>query len=233
MSLKNWTKWKGLLALVATLLVVVAVYAVTSSPAEAEHKPVERVAQNQTRTSRRATAPASTAEGVIVPGTHHLPQVDVAKLDPKTERFESKRNLFAFVVPPPPPPPKAAEPPPPPPDRDQDGVPDVRDNCPDVPNPDQEDIDHNGIGTACEQKVEVRPPPPPPEFRYTYLGSFGRAPRPIAVFSKGDELLNVRLGDVIDKKFILRSIGIESVDIAFVGFPPDKVKRVPLGGKAR
>jgi hypothetical protein len=36
------------------------------------------------------------------------------------------------------------------PDRDEDGVPDGRDNCPDTPNPDQTDGDNDGIGDACD-----------------------------------------------------------------------------------
>ena len=39
---------------------------------------------------------------------------------------------------------------PPPPDGDRDGVPDARDNCPPVPNPDQADRDHDGVGDRCE-----------------------------------------------------------------------------------
>jgi hypothetical protein len=35
-------------------------------------------------------------------------------------------------------------------DEDADGVPDVFDNCPDVANPGQEDVDGNGVGDACE-----------------------------------------------------------------------------------
>lgn len=35
-------------------------------------------------------------------------------------------------------------------DDDGDGVPNARDNCPDVKNPDQMDKDHNGVGDACE-----------------------------------------------------------------------------------
>jgi hypothetical protein len=36
------------------------------------------------------------------------------------------------------------------PDSDGDGVPDNADNCVSVPNPDQADSDHNGVGDACE-----------------------------------------------------------------------------------
>lgn len=35
-------------------------------------------------------------------------------------------------------------------DGDEDGVPDCEDNCPEVFNPDQEDLDGNGIGDVCE-----------------------------------------------------------------------------------
>jgi len=41
--------------------------------------------------------------------------------------------------------------------------------------------------------------------------------------------VNVRAGETIDGQFILRNIGIESVEIGYVGFPADVKTRVPLG----
>ena len=69
----------------------------------------------------------------------------------------------------------------------------------------------------------------PPRFDYKYIGTFGSAANPIATFTRDGEIVNARVGDVIDGKFILRNIGLESVEIAFTGFPPDKRQRVPLG----
>lgn len=37
-----------------------------------------------------------------------------------------------------------------PPDRDKDGVPDSRDNCPNTQNPDQTDSNHDHVGDACQ-----------------------------------------------------------------------------------
>src|SRR2546426_5662364 len=35
-------------------------------------------------------------------------------------------------------------------DSDGDGIPDAADNCPEVPNPDQSDLDGNGVGDVCD-----------------------------------------------------------------------------------
>jgi hypothetical protein len=89
------------------------------------------------------------------------------------------------------------------------------------------------MGSACDDG-EVPPPPPPPvppAFTYKFIGTFGRPQSPIATFARDGEIVNARIGDVIEGKFILRRIGIESAEIGFVGFPPDITQRVPLGSQ--
>ncbi|MBU1975487.1 MAG: thrombospondin type 3 repeat-containing protein [Nanoarchaeota archaeon] len=46
-------------------------------------------------------------------------------------------------------------------DSDCDIYPDIDDNCPNTANPDQEDSDGNGIGDACESRVQTSHPPVP------------------------------------------------------------------------
>jgi hypothetical protein len=101
-----------------------------------------------------------------------------------------------------------------------------------VVNPDQTDVDRDGIGAACETTPELPPPPPPqtpPQFTYKFIGMFGRPQSPIATFARDGEIVNARVGETIEGKFILRRIGIESAEIGFVGFPPDVTQRIPLG----
>ena len=186
------------------------------------------------RPTRDVAAAASPARGGtrVAAGGEGLEPIHLEWLEPRSAAYKSGRNLFAWVEPPPPPV-VVPKPPPPPPDRDGDGVPDFQDNCPDTPNPDQTDIDRNGIGAACQDGPEIPPPPPPPTpppFPYKFLGTFGPAARPIAVFSREGEVLNVRPGETFGGKFILLNVGIESADIGYVGFPADARKRIPVGG---
>lgn len=185
-----------------------------------------------TQIARRQPRPAVSDPRALPPGIQPL-RLDL--LQTADEGADSRRNLFNFVQPPPPPvvPVRVETPvaPPPPPDRDQDGIPDNLDNCPDVPNPDQTDVDRNGVGAACQAGQEVPPPPPPPSFPYTYIGSFGPQGQQLAAFSRDGEIVNVRPGQTFGGKFILRRIGVESVDIGYVGFPPAQTKRVGIGAQ--
>jgi hypothetical protein len=227
----DWMNWKNWTAAALILVVGFAIYTFASP----ERRTVEPKAPQRSAVdvvegsnppasatpSRRTTAPTS---GVT--------PIHMDWLEADTGSYRSDRNIFAYVEPPPPPPPKADPPPPPPPDDDKDGVPNFRDNCVAVPNPDQQDIDRDNVGTACEPEREIPPPPPapvPPQFTWKFIGTFGPARNPIATFAREGEILNVRAGEVIEGKFILLHIGIESAEIGFVGFPKDQTQRIPLG----
>jgi len=84
--------------------------------------------------------------------------------------------------------------------------------------------------------VGPRPPTPtptatpivPPAIPFRALGIFGPRDRPIVTFEDGPRLINAREGDVLDGRFILRRVGRESVDFAFVGLPPEITRRIPV-----
>lgn len=231
MDWMNWKIWTG-----ASLIIIVlfAIYTFAAPDVPRDQPPP---AKTTSAAPRARVAPGAQAGRIAAAQQVNLVGVDRVHrewLDAQTGSYKSDRNLFAFRQPPPPPPPPV---PPPPPDRDKDGIPDFKDNCPDVYNPDQADSDHNGAGDACDKAWieynKAHPPPPPkpvpPAFSYKYIGTFGSSTNPIATFNRSGEIVNVRVGNIIDGKFILRSIGIESVEIGFVGFPPDERQRIPLG----
>jgi len=77
------------------------------------------------------------------------------------------------------------------------------------------------------------PPPPtptpkPPEIAFKFIGTFGPKEHPIAVVQQGDQVLNVRTGDTLFGKFILRKVGYESIDVGFVGFPESETRRLGI-----
>jgi hypothetical protein len=219
----DWSNWKTWVLIGAALLALFAIYVFASPEAPLrEETAVQTAARPGLRSPVQRARPAA-PEGVE--------PVRLEMLEPDSGSYNSDRNLFRYVEPPPPTPVPTPKPVPPP-DRDRDGIPDFQDNCPTVANPDQLDIDRNGIGAACQTTTEIPPPPPPPTpppFPYKYIGSFGTPSRPIAAFSSGEEIVNVRLGETFGGRFILRNIGIESVDIGYVGFPPEVRKRIPVG----
>jgi hypothetical protein len=223
----DWMNWKIWTTIGVILIAVFAIYAFAHGGGEAVPTPA----------TPRTAATLQKAHAAQTAGTPGVPMLHMEWLDTQSGSYKIERNLFSFREPPPQPPqpqPKVA---PPPPDQDKDGVPDFRDNCPAQYNPDQADSDHNGKGDVCDAEwqayIKANPPPPPkpvpPQFTMKYIGTFGPATNPIATFNGADgEIVNVRVGEVIDGKFILRSIGIESVEIGFVGFPADEKTRVPL-----
>ena len=72
--------------------------------------------------------------------------------------------------------------------------------------------------------------PRPPAIDVKYIGSFGPESRRIAVFVDGETVINALQGEVVNGKFEVHSIGYESVDLAFVGFPDEPPQRLPLDG---
>lgn len=215
----DWMSWKPWTVLALILIAVFAIYSFAATQSHSADPIAPRTPSRIAAASRVVSAPGVGA-------------VHTEWLEMPSGTYKSSRNLFVFKEPPPPPPPL---PPPPPPDKDKDGVPDFKDNCPGVPNPSQVDVDHNGVGDDCQNPRPIPPPPPPPPpptppaFSFKYIGTFGPTANPIATFSGNGEIINVRVGETFDGKFILRSIGIESVEIGYVGFPADVKTRVPIG----
>jgi hypothetical protein len=81
----------------------------------------------------------------------------------------------------------------------------------------------------------VPPRPQPPAIDVQYLGRFGPKTRPIAVFvdQDGQTLYNMLEGEVLKGKFEVAQIGLESVQIAFVGFPDAPPARLAVHGAGR
>ena len=229
----DWMNWKNWTAAALILVVGFAIYTFASPdrrhPESAATATVSAVDAAEGRAVPSAPSTPARRTTAATPG---VTPIRLDWLEADSGSYRSDRNIFAYVEPPPPPPPQAPPPPPPPPDDDKDGVPNFRDNCPAVPNPDQLDVDRDNIGAACETDQEVPPPPPPPvppQFTWKYIGTFGPPQNPIATFAREGEIVNVRVGETMEGKFILRHIGIESAEIGFVGFPKDQTQRIPLG----
>lgn len=84
------------------------------------------------------------------------------------------------------------------------------------------------VGPRLPTPTPTATPIIPPAIPYRALGIFGPREKPIVTFEDGPRLINAREGDVLDGRFILRRVGRESVDFAFVGLPPEITRRIPV-----
>jgi hypothetical protein len=150
-----------------------------------------------------ASSPSRPKRGAKEVNPDDVPVISVADLAPAKEKATSDpgRDLFMLRDPTHPPLPTATPPPVPPGD--------VRFIGPLPPPP-------------------PTPTPKPPDIAFKFIGTFGPKDHPIAVVQQGDQVLNVRAGDTLLGKFILRKVGYESIDVGFVGFPDSETRRVGI-----
>lgn len=157
----------------------------------------------ETRPAEKSKRPGRPVAGAAVPD--EIPEVDF-----RTSRgdFEQKvaRDVFRFYQRPTPvPPTPVPQPTPVPADRYHD-----------FPRP-----------------IPPTPPPTPivpPSIPYTVIGMFGPKDSPIIAIEEAGKILAAREGDTVAGRFIVKKINRESVDIAFVGLPPEITRRLPFTG---
>ena len=75
-----------------------------------------------------------------------------------------------------------------------------------------------------EQKSVVVQQDREPEFPMRFIGTFGMAKDPIAVFEANGDVVNAKVGDVVTGEFRLASIGLDSVEVS----TPRATQRVAL-----
>lgn len=156
-----------------------------------------------------ATSPGPTGRarrGSEIPDDVVVVRTDL--LDPADRgELEIGRDPFRFqpVVPPPPPPPTAEE-------------------------IERRQREAEERAARERERLAELAKPRPPEVTLRYLGSFGPRSRRIAVFADaaGQNVINARAGDTLEGKFIVESIGFESVDLKFVGFPDVPARRLGI-----
>jgi len=159
---------------------------------------VGAAAQTRVRTGRGARATAARLPDAVV-------EIRTDRLEVAPREFAVGRDLFRYGAPPPPPPPSAEE----------------------LERRRRESEERRRLAEATAAEASV-PRPPPVTVRY--LGSFGPSHRRVAVFvsSDGENVLNAAEGEAIERRFIVVEIGLESVDLGFVGFPQAPAHRLGL-----
>jgi hypothetical protein len=83
---------------------------------------------------------------------------------------------------------------------------------------------------VAPQPVEERPRV---RFAHRYIGRFGPDHRPIAAFARDGQIVTARIGERIDERFVLRSIGMESVEVETSVNGEVQSERVTLGESSR
>lgn len=156
--------------------------------------------------------PASRSESRPPRPGDRVSQIRIAELDGIPSLGATGRDPWSFVDPPPPPPVKQ----PPPRPLSAAELEAMRR---------QRELEEERRRLAAIEAAKPRPA----EFTWQYIGQFGPANKRIAVFSDGKKTYNALEGETLDKKFILARIGLESVEIRFVGFPEVPAKRVGIG----
>ena len=130
-----------------------------------------------------------------------LAPLRLAVLEAESGEYEPDRNIFRYGERPKPPPPPPLPPPP--------------------VNP------RPRVAPPPRQAAEPQPPP----VDVSLLGIFGPVRRRIAVLTDEEgAIINALEREVIHEKFIVHQIGLESIDLAFVGFPNAAPQRLELGG---
>jgi len=154
----------------------------------------------ESSTVARSAGPARPGRAVSIAGPDDVPVLQLAGARGSVQG-EPGRNVFRFYDSPTPTP-TAIKPTP---------TPIVWYNLPDFPTP-----------------TPTSTPIIPPNIPYKAIGRFGPRDAPIVTLEEGGRLLNVREGDVVDGRFLVKKINRESVDFAFVGLPPDITRRLPV-----
>lgn len=151
------------------------------------------------------------------PQVEEVVDLRIAELGGTMRDYKPGRDPWRFRVPPPPPPPPLP-PPPPPLTKEQIAQQEAAAKR-------LRELQEAQQRAAAEEAAR----PKPPQFTLQYLGKFGPADRPIAVFTDGKDILNVQEGEVIQGQFMVGQIGFESVEIKFVDFPNLPPQRLPVG----